>query len=328
MKDHKWRSNVLWYDYLQSRKSVVIDTKPTLTSIQYAPVVTPNQNSFEARNLLDFLHGHFLHPKEHFISYMIAQFNFCFLKEYSKPRKNMGNDLEDHSNPLLSALVEEIKAFVMLVLQSMIHYYGGVVSKIIEEKPGEMYDLILEEVFTDGLQDCLLDCYYTMNSQYEVNYRSKIEQYSNLECSDLGIEKKFQIDVGDAALGTTGYAKAISKLRELEINYSPLKKLDIIIATTRLICECVDDYWKDDPSMNKENLVIDADQILSIFLYIVIKGRVLNLKGHVNLIYDFGRKIVQNGQMGYYVTTIEACILQVENMGSELLMRLKDYSER
>ena len=80
--------------------------------------------------------------------------------------------------------------------------------------------------------------------------------------------------------------------------------------------------------MNQENLVIDADQILSIFLYIVIKAKVMNLKGHVNLIYDFGRKIIQNGQMGYYVTTIEACILQVESMGSDLLNMIKDYAER
>ena len=80
--------------------------------------------------------------------------------------------------------------------------------------------------------------------------------------------------------------------------------------------------------MNKENLIIDADQILSIFLYIVLKAKVFNLKGHVNLIYDFGRKVVQNGQMGYYVTTIEACIMQVEAMSSDLLLKLKDYSER
>ena len=152
--------------------------------------------------------------------------------------------------------------------------------------------------------------------------------YSNLHCCDLGIELKFQIDIPRDKNTEVGYAKAISKLRELECSYSPLKKLEIIIATTRLICECVDDYWKDDPSMNRENLVIDADQVLSIFLYIVIKAKIINLKGHVNLIYDFGRKIIQNGQMGYYVTTIEACILQVEAMGSDLLNMIKDYAER
>ena len=327
MKDHKWRSNVLWYDYLQSRKTIVNENKPTLTTIDNAPIPS-YQNSFEATNLLEFLHGHFSNHKEHFIASMILVFNESFVSEYVKPGNNKGNDIEDHSNPVLSALVDEIKAFVMLVLQSMIHYYGGVVSKIIEEKPGEMYDLILEEVFTYKLQNCLLSTFTSLNQEYEKNYREKIEQYSDLTCADLGIEKKFQIDSANISGQNKGYDKAINKLRELEINYSPLRKLGIIISTTRLICECVDDYWKDDQTMNKENLVIDADQILSIFLYIVIKAKVWNLKGHVGLIYDFGRKIVQNGQMGYYVTTIEACIMQVENMGSELLTRLKDYSDR
>ena len=318
---------MLWYDYLQSRKTIVNENKPTLTTIDNAPIPS-YQNSFEATNLLEFLHGHFSNHKEHFIASMILVFNESFVSEYVKPGNNKGNDIEDHSNPVLSALVDEIKAFVMLVLQSMIHYYGGVVSKIIEEKPGEMYDLILEEVFTYKLQNCLLSTFTSLNQEYEKNYREKIEQYSDLTCADLGIEKKFQIDSANISGQNKGYDKAINKLRELEINYSPLRKLGIIISTTRLICECVDDYWKDDQTMNKENLVIDADQILSIFLYIVIKAKVWNLKGHVGLIYDFGRKIVQNGQMGYYVTTIEACIMQVENMGSELLTRLKDYSDR
>lgn len=324
MKDHKWRSNVLWYDYLQSYKSLIPEPRPTITTIRHAPDMSMVSNTFEARSLLDFLHGHFLQTKEHFIAYMICKFNFYFIKEH----QNFNNAPATKSNSPLSLLVDEVKAFVMLVLQSMVHYYGGVVSKIIEDKPGEMYDLILEEVFTDSLQDCLLQAFTEENQESEVNYRQKVEFYTNLKCADLGIELKFQIDVPKGKDPEVGYAKAISKLRELECNYSPLKKLDIIIATTRLICECVDDYWKDDATMNKENLVIDADQILSIFLYIVIKAKVLNLKGHVNLIYDFGRKMIQNGQMGYYVTTIEACIMQVESMGSELLTRLKDYSER
>jgi hypothetical protein len=329
MKDHKWRSNVLWYDYLHSRKASSPEHRPTITSIRHAPTPCPSPNSFEAQSLIDFLHGHLLCPKDHFIAYMIAKFNFYFIKENTEVNGNstvnfVKNDRENTSKSATNRLVEEIKAFVMLVLQSMIHYYGGVVSKIIEEKPGEMYDLVLEEVFTDALQDVLLKAYCWGNQKSEDLYREKIEQHVGLRCQDLGIEAKFQID----ANGGPGYAKAISKLREIECNYSPLKKLDVIIATTRLICECVDDFWKDEPNMDRNDLIIDADQVLSIFLYIVIKARVTNLKGHLNLIYDFGRKIVQNGQMGYYVTTIEACIMQIETMGPELLSKLKDYSER
>ena len=263
---------------------------------------------------------------------MISKFNFYFVREYSD---NFGKSVEslqtepkqNNSGTPLCQLVEEIKAFVMLVLQSMIHYYGGVISDIIEKKPGEMYDLILEEVFTDSLQDCLLKAFYQVNSELDLGYRKNVELYSKLFCCDLGIEPKFQLDIPNGKDASVGYAKAITKLRELEYNYSPLKKLVIIIETTRLICECVDDYYIDDSSMNKENLVIDADQILSIFLYIVIKAKIINLKGHLNLIYDFGRKIVQNGQMGYYVTTLEACILQIESMGSELLTKLKEYAK-
>ena len=247
MKDHKWRSNVLWYDYLQSYKSHYNEIKPTRTSIRHAPSISKNSNSFEAQSLYDFLHEHFVQPKEHFIAYMIGKFNLYFIEEHLEPNENSSRSLQtiiDHPQQAtpLNRLVEEIKAFVLLVLQSMIHYYGGVVSKMIEEKPGEMYDLILEEVFTDGLQDCLLHTFFQVNREIEKNYREKIEIYSNLRCSDLGIEPKFQIDEIRDKVSVAGYEKAICKLKELESSYSPLKKLDIIIATTRMICECVDDY--------------------------------------------------------------------------------------
>ena len=178
MKDHKWRSNVLWYDYLQSYKSAVPEQRATVTSIRHAPDLKLSSNTFEARSLIDFLHGHFLQKKEHFIAYMISKFNYCFIKEHQDPNSNSPKSAQNDISPShnrLNLLVEEIKAFVMLVLQSMVHYYGGVVSKIIEEKPGEMYDLILEEVFTDSLQDCLLQAFTESNKEYEMNYRKKIE---------------------------------------------------------------------------------------------------------------------------------------------------------
>ena len=282
-------------------------------------------NSFEAQSLIDFLHGHFLNPDEHFIAAMISKFNQAFLNQYCESNQEIRNEVKIEAKKYSEKMADDIKGFVMLTLQAMIHYYGGVVAKTIEEKPGEMYDLMLEEVFSSSLQSCLLNVFKLANKQSDDLYTEKIEKYYGLTCADLGIHRNFQLDI-DGGRGVTPYGKAIDKLRELEVQFSPLKKLGVIIQTSRIICECVDEYWKKDNSVAKEDLVISADQILSIFLYIVIKAKIPYLSGHIQMICEFGRKIIQNGSMGYYVTTLEACVEQVETMDSALLKNIKEYS--
>eukprot|EP00358_Blepharisma_japonicum_P002564 CAMPEP_0202948220 /NCGR_PEP_ID=MMETSP1395-20130829/13152_1 /ASSEMBLY_ACC=CAM_ASM_000871 /TAXON_ID=5961 /ORGANISM="Blepharisma japonicum, Strain Stock R1072" /LENGTH=77 /DNA_ID=CAMNT_0049650089 /DNA_START=454 /DNA_END=687 /DNA_ORIENTATION=- len=77
---------------------------------------------------------------------MISKFNIYFTQQYLDPNTNSSTDLKLNAEVLAdpekvtNQLVEEVKAFIMVTLQSMIHYYGGVVARMMEEKPGEMYD--------------------------------------------------------------------------------------------------------------------------------------------------------------------------------------------
>lgn len=324
VKDYKWRSNVLWYDYLQSYKVNTAQDPTPVTTINLPQCTSEYTNSFEAQSLIDFLHGHFQHISEHFIAAMISRFNQSFLLEYTEDGDLKGN-VKTVPKVYLEKMFDDVKGFVMLTLQAMIHYYGGVVAKTIEEKPGEMYDLMLEEVFTDSLQEALLKVHRLVNAKNDELYLEKLEKYAYLTCADLGIHRYFQLDV-DTGKGIKPYYKAIEKLKELEKQFSPLRKLGVIVQCSRILCECVDEYWKNDSTVSKDDLVISADQILSIFLYIVLKARIPCLAGHVQMICEFGRKIVQNGSMGYYVTTLEACVEQVESLSTELLAKIKEYS--
>jgi hypothetical protein len=324
VKDYKWRSNVLWYDYLQSYKVNTAQDPTPVTTIDLPTGSAELTNSFEAQNLIDFLHGHFQNTQEHFIAVMIAKFNEIFISHYMENGELTSFVLESPKDNLLG-MCEDVKEFVLLTLQAMVHYYGGVVAKMIQDKPGEMYDLMIGEVFTDQLQICLLKGYRLVNRTNFETYLQKLQDYEMIKCADLGIHRYFQLDV-DLGKGNKGYGKAVEKLREIEKQFSPLKKLSVVVQCSRTLCECVDEYWKDDVSVSKEDLVISADQILSIFLYIVFKARIPDLAGHVQMICEFGRKIIQNGSMGYYVTTLEACVEQVETMSPELLTRIREYS--
>ena len=43
-----------------------------------------------------------------------------------------------------------------------------------------------------------------------------------------------------------------------------------------MVCECVDDFWKG-TDIDRRKMVIDSDQILSIFIYIIIKAAIPSL---------------------------------------------------
>ena len=76
---------------------------------------------------------------DHFISSLISKFTQVILKQ-------------DHSDNL----AEEIKYFISAVIQCILHYYGGAVAKLIIDQPGEVYDLVLDLVFTEPISKLLI----------------------------------------------------------------------------------------------------------------------------------------------------------------------------
>jgi len=72
------------------------------------------------------------------------------------------------------------------------------------------------------------------------------------------------------------YIEAIEKLKEVFMIKTPIKKLTMISDINGTICECVDNYWKN-TKIDSEKLSIDADQYLSILLYIIVRAENPNL---------------------------------------------------
>ena len=61
--------------------------------------------------------------------------------------------------------------------------------------------------------------------------------------------------------------------------------------------------------MTSSLLNIDADELMSIFIYIIIKAQMPNLLIHMKIIKDFTTSITKTTMMGYYFATLEASIL-------------------
>ncbi len=333
VSDHKWRSNLLWYDYYHNykEKNVTVDTQVTITCIRIP--VAPAENCFEAQSMVDFLRGHLQFRTEHFISGMIGDFIQSFCKSYIDV--DSGNSpsseflLADHVLDDLKLWSEratkEVQNFVYLAVSAMISYYGGAISTLMKDKVGDLYDLILEEIFSDSpIHSILMKIYESESANEEKLLQDKIIEHRSLQTSDLGIEPPFQLDILNPTSPKLAYFKAIEELRNLETIHSPLQKVDCILRVTRMICESVDDYWRDLPDIDPSQLMINSDQILSLFLYIIIRSDIYNLSGHIKLINHFVRKEIRQSNRGYYVATIEAAIEEIITMNPIKLQKLKD----
>ena len=86
----------------------------------------------------------------------------------------------------------------------------------------------------------------------------------------------------------------------------------IISNVTAEITSCINDYWKNlDKIIIKSFLSIDADELMSIFIYIIIKSQFHEILIHTKIIKDFTTCQAKNTMIGYYYITLDASIIYI-----------------
>ena len=114
------------------------------------------------------------------------------------------------------------------------------------------------------------------------------------------------------------YKKAINFIKTIKNYKAPLEKLTIIALTSINITKNVDEFWKKEESLKlKEGFLnIDADQLMSIYLYIIFNMNIPSIFTELDFIKYFTTSISKQSIIGYYYTTVSGCIdfiLKTEN---------------
>ena len=132
--------------------------------------------------------------------------------------------------------------------------------------------------------------------------------------------KTFSILTKDKDYSKIPYGQAIEFIKKIVDFKVPLEKLIIIASVSSLITECVNKYWKNmerfiQPSM----LSIDADELMTIFMYIIYKSHMPILFVHGDFIKFFTSPTTKSTMIGYYYTTLQGCL--------DFLLEVKDKGE-
>ncbi len=107
----------------------------------------------------------------------------------------------------------------------------------------------------------------------------------------------------------------ISLLKDIYLYQKPLDKLLLISKLSISIVENVNAYWDQYKECTDNKLLdINADDLLSIFIFILCKSQFSDILIHMKIIKDFTTTISKSSMMGYYYTTIEASLAYIKEM--------------
>ena len=110
-------------------------------------------------------------------------------------------------------------------------------------------------------------------------------------------------------LNDVPFGEAVAFLKTISEFRIPLEKLVVIASVSSLITDCVNKYWKCmENYITPSLLTINADELMTIFLYIVYKCHMPMLFVHADFIKYFTSPTTKATMIGYYFTTLEGCL--------------------
>jgi hypothetical protein len=116
----------------------------------------------------------------------------------------------------------------------------------------------------------------------------------------------------DCYINYSSYEQAIKLLKSVKQCRIPFEKMMIIANISTEITESVNSYWKDmELFITNSMLNIDADELITIFIYIIIKSQMSDILIHSKFIKEFTTSSTRSTMLGFYYTTLEASLIYI-----------------
>ena len=172
------------------------------------------------------------------------------------------------------------------------------------------------------------------NNNYLFNKKSQIEQQDDYNDNIFIIRdsnaagKNVMPFVPEKILGRVSFMKkniddylpypyetAIQLLKQISKYKTPFEKMMIIASISNEITDCINDFWTEmENYIKKDFLGIEAEQIMTIFIYIIIQSGITDIFVHCKMIKYFTTCTTKSSMIGYYYSTIEASITYIKTL--------------
>jgi len=188
-----------------------------------------------------------------------------------------------------------IQYFVSCLIYSISIFYKSVIdsSKLFDLREA-IVNYLIDIIITGKVYDILYDMILKKYSKNTKDLNEIIDEHKDITPKKLGINNYLSLRKEDKEEIAKGfgkkkleeevlfsffdaktnkyepYEKTIKKMKEIIDLKTPIAKLRAIEGLNKIICICIDNFWRD-IDIPPEHLNIDADQYLSILLYMIIK---------------------------------------------------------
>lgn len=97
------------------------------------------------------------------------------------------------------------------------------------------------------------------------------------------------------------FLEAVETLQQLKTTFSPTEKLSVIQDTIKKMTPVAREILGDDYIWN-------MDDLFPVFLYVVVRARILQLGSELDFIENFMEPSLESGELGIMITTLKVLV--------------------
>lgn len=133
----------------------------------------------------------------------------------------------------------------------------------------------------------------------------------------------------NTSIKTKSYEKAISTLYQIKKFKVPFEKMLLISTISNEITTSVNEFWSPCYEYIPRHLLnINADELMNIFIYILIKSQYADLLVHCKIIKEFTTTTTKSSMVGYYFITLEASLIFISGVSNKSDLLAEDVKKR
>ncbi|KAK5996649.1 hypothetical protein PT974_01987 [Cladobotryum mycophilum] len=176
---------------------------------------------------------------------------------------------------------------------------------------GPLVEKLIERYVAENVHHLLFTKLSAIKRQEDLELEAKIRQMEFIDISQLGIAIDGGLKAKHDLIIQLG--PAIEEFRKISTAMSPQEMLDLLLSTMKTVSHLTDTSkpqpGPSESSSEKAIMTVNADTLVSLLLYVVIRSQVRNLQARLSYIRNFiFVEDVDSGEMGYALSTFEAVL--------------------
>ncbi|KAK4235522.1 hypothetical protein C8A03DRAFT_36633 [Achaetomium macrosporum] len=175
---------------------------------------------------------------------------------------------------------------------------------------GPVVERLIERYIAENVHHMLFPRLAALRRQEDLELEAKIRQMDFIDISQLGIV----IDGGNRAKRdvVNRLGRAVEEFRKMPNASCPQEMMEILLSTVKAATHFTDTPQPGQApgsASEKPAITVNADTLVSLLLYVVIKAQIKHLQARLTYIHNFiFIDDVESGEMGYALSTFEAVL--------------------